>query len=235
VEPCDNAERERNGAGIGCDMIQLRLKSESNGPLNVLCLGAHADDIEIGCGGTILQLAARYPGTIFQWVVFSAVGVRETEARCAANLFGGASMREPVLKAFPDGFMPFVGAEVKAVFEELKLSVSPDLILCPWRNDAHQDHRLVSQLTWNTFRNHLILEYEIPKYDGDMGQPNVFIPLEADLYQKKTKYILNIFQSQRTKGWFEESTFLSIMRLRGMECNAPSGYAEAFHCRKMVL
>jgi LmbE family N-acetylglucosaminyl deacetylase len=131
--------------------------------------------------------------------------------------------------------MPFVGGEVKAVFEELKQTLSPDLILCPWRKDAHQDHRLISELTWNTFRDHMILEYEIPKYDGDMGQPNVFVPLDAELARKKVQHIMDSFPSQRTKRWFEESTFLSLMRLRGMECNAPSGYAEAFHGRKLVL
>jgi LmbE family N-acetylglucosaminyl deacetylase len=216
-------------------MIQLNLRAVAGGPLKVLCLGAHSDDIEIGCGGTILRLADQYPGIVFHWVVFSAIGAREAEARCAARMFGGTAIRGPLLKAFPDGFMPFVGAEVKTVFEELKQLVSPDLILCPWRKDAHQDHRMISELTWNTFRNHLILEYEIPKYDGDIGQPNVFIPLEADLYQKKIQHIMEAFPSQRTKRWFEESTFLSLMRLRGMECNAPSGHAEAFYCSKLVL
>jgi LmbE family N-acetylglucosaminyl deacetylase len=216
-------------------MIQLNLQAEAEGPLNILCLGAHSDDIEIGCGGTILRLVEQYPGTAFHWVVFSAIGVREAEARHAASMFGGAAIRGPILKAFPDGFMPFVGAEVKAVFEELKQSVSPDLILCPWRKDAHQDHRLISELTWNTFRNHLILEYEIPKYDGDMGQPNVFVTLEAELSRKKVEHIMEAFQSQHSKRWFEESTFLSLMRLRGMECNAPSGYAEAFYCHKLAL
>jgi LmbE family N-acetylglucosaminyl deacetylase len=128
-----------------------------------------------------------------------------------------------------------VGADVKEVFEELKQRVSPDLIFTNSRKDAHQDHRLVSELTWNTFRDHLILEYEIPKYDGDMGQPSAYVPLEADMYQKKIRYILDAFQSQHAKRWFEESTFSSLMRLRGMECNASSGYAEAFHCRKIVL
>lgn len=216
-------------------MIQLNLKAESSGTLNVLCLGAHSDDIEIGCGGTVLRLVEQYPGAIFHWVVFSAIGVRKAEARCAASLFVGAAIRGPLLKAFPDGFMPYVGAEIKAIFEELKQSVSPDLILCPWRDDAHQDHRLISELTWNTFRNQLILEYEIPKYDGDLGRPNVFVPLAPELHQKKIQHIMDAFQSQRTKRWFEESTFLSLMRLRGMECNAPSGYAEAFYCRKLVL
>jgi LmbE family N-acetylglucosaminyl deacetylase len=131
--------------------------------------------------------------------------------------------------------MPFAGTEVKTVFEELKLTVSPDLILTHYRKDAHQDHRLISELTWNTFRDHMILEYEIPKYDGDLSQPSFYVPLPDELYQKKVRYIMDVFQSQRTKRWFEESTFLGLMRLRGMECNSPSGYAEAFHCRKLVF
>jgi len=131
--------------------------------------------------------------------------------------------------------MPFAGAEVKAVFEELKQTVSPDLIFTHNRKDAHQDHRLLAELTWNTFRDHLILEYEIPKYDGDMGQPTVFLPIEADLCERKITHIMDAFQSQRVKRWFRRDTFLSLMRLRGMECNAPSGYAEAFYCRKLVL
>ena len=148
---------------------------------------------------------------------------------------GPARLHGPLFKTFPDSFMPFVGADVKAVFEQLKKDVSPDLVFTHNRKDAHQDHRLLSELTGNTFRDHLILEYEIPKYDGDMGQPSVFIPLDAETAQHKVRYIMHAFESQRTKRWFEESTFLSLMRLRGMECNAPSGYAEAFYCRKLVL
>lgn len=216
-------------------MIQLSLKGLP-GTLQVLCLGCHSDDIEIGCGGTILRLAEQYPDSLFHWVVFSAVGVRESEAKHAAQLFVPPSrLRGPLLKTFNDGFMPFVGAEVKAVFEELKQAVSPDLILTHNRKDAHQDHRLVAELTWNTFRDHMILEYEIPKYDGDLGQPSVFVPLTAQLCQKKVHYVLNTFQSQQHKRWFREETFFSLMRLRGMECNASSGYAEAFYCRKLVL
>jgi len=217
-------------------MIRLNLDDRAAGALKVLCLGAHSDDIEIGCGGTILRLGERYPGCEFHWVVFSAIGVREAEARRAAELFAGArGLRGPLLKTFQDGFMPFVGAEVKAVFEELKQVVSPDLIFTHNRHDAHQDHRLLSELTWNTFRDHLILEYEIPKYDGDLGQPSVFVPLELEVYRKKVRHIMEAFKSQHTKRWFEEETFLSLMRLRGMECNAPSRYAEAFYCRKLVL
>ena len=147
-----------------------------SGP-NILCLGAHSDDIEIGCGGTILRLAKQYPGCVFHWIVFSATGVRAAEAQKAAALFTEAStLRGPQLKDFRDGFMPFVGDEVKAVFEELK-AISPDLVFTHNRRDAHQDHRLLAELTWNTFRDHLIFEYEIPKYDGDMGQPSVYVPL----------------------------------------------------------
>jgi LmbE family N-acetylglucosaminyl deacetylase len=217
-------------------MLPVNFFRNGASPLRILCLGAHSDDIEIGCGGTILRLGEQYPSCEFHWVVFSALGVREAEARRAAGLFAGASgLRGPLLKTFPDGFMPFVGSEVKAVFEHLKQAISPDLIFTHNRKDAHQDHRLLAELTWNTFRDHLILEYEIPKYDGDLGQPSVFVPLPPEMCQKKVRYIMDAFQSQHTKRWFEEETFLSLMRLRGMECNAPSGYAEAFYCRKLIL
>ena len=217
-------------------MINISLSGSSTKPLCVLCLGCHSDDIEIGCGGTILRLAEQHPGSRFHWVVLSAIGVRQAEARRAANLFvGQTNLHGPTLRSFPDSFMPFEGAEIKKVFEELKPTVSPDLILTHFRNDAHQDHRLIAELTWNTFRDHLILEYEIPKYDGDLGQPNCYVPLSTELCKKKVHYLMDAFPSQRTKRWFEESTFLALMRLRGMECNASSGYAEAFHLRKLVL
>jgi LmbE family N-acetylglucosaminyl deacetylase len=216
-------------------MIRLALERGNSDGLTVLCLGAHSDDIEIGCGGTILRLAEQCPGVRFHWVVFSAVGIRETEARQAASLFAGNALGQILLKTFRDGFMPYEGAEVKRVFEELKQAISPDLILTPYRKDAHQDHRTIAELTWNTFRNHLIWEYEIPKYDGDLGQPNVFVPLDAEVYRAKVRRLMDAFQSQHSKPWFEESTFLSLLRLRGTECNAPSGYAEAFYCRKLII
>ena len=216
-------------------MIPLKLSGGASGPLQVLCLGCHSDDIEIGCGGTILRLAEEHPDCVFHWSVFSAIGVRNAEAERAASLFAGSRLRGPLLKTFPDGFMPFVGGEVKAVFEEMKQAISPDLIFTHNRKDAHQDHRLIAELTWNTFRDHFILEYEIPKYDGDMGQPSIFIPLSQELCRKKVRLIMDSFQSQHRKRWFQEETFFSLMRLRGMECNAPSGYAEAFYCRKLVL
>lgn len=216
-------------------MIQLHLGKGAAGALRILCLGCHSDDIEIGCGGTILRLAEQYPECTFHWVVFSATGVRQAEAQRAAELFAGPRLKGPLLKSFSDGFMPYVGAEVKAAFEELKQAVSPDLIFTHNRNDAHQDHRLIAELTWNTFRNHLILEYEVPKYDGDLGQPGFFVPLAAEVCQTKIRHIMDAFPSQHAKRWFQPDTFLSLMRLRGMECNAPSGYAEAFYCRKLVL
>jgi LmbE family N-acetylglucosaminyl deacetylase len=215
-------------------MIKLQFSGEKDRTLTILCLGAHSDDIEIGCGGTILRLLADYPTCVIHWVVFSAIGVRKEEARRGAELFAGSRHLDwVILKDFRDGFMPFAGSEVKDVFEELKGTVSPDIIFTHRRNDAHQDHRLISELTWNTFRDHFILEYEIPKYDGDMGQPGVFVPLEAGICQNKIRNLMEAFQSQRTKRWFEESTFLALMRLRGMECNAPSGHAEAFYCHKL--
>jgi LmbE family N-acetylglucosaminyl deacetylase len=217
-------------------MIQLNLPVRPDGKLEILCLGCHSDDIEIGCGGTVLRLADQFPGAIFHWVVFSAIGPRDQEARHAASLFLKPNALKGLhLKSFPDGFMPFVGADVKAFFEELKKSISPDIVFTHFGKDAHQDHRQISELTWNTFRDHLILEYEIPKYDGDMGRPNFFVPLEKQHYQTKVQYLMEAFATQRSKRWFQPETFLGLMRLRGMECNSPTGYAEAFYSRKVVL
>jgi LmbE family N-acetylglucosaminyl deacetylase len=217
-------------------MLPVILGAKSSEPLNILCLGAHSDDIEIGCGGTILRLREQYPQSVFHWIVFSAIGTRESEAKRGADLFvDPRRLKGPLLKSFPDGFMPFSGSEVKTVFEQMKQSVSPDVIFTHNRKDAHQDHRLLAELTWNTFRDHLILEYEVPKYDGDMGKPSVFVPLSQADSQKKIDNIMDAFKSQQSKRWFQRDTFLSLMRLRGMECNSPSGYAEAFYCRKLVL
>jgi LmbE family N-acetylglucosaminyl deacetylase len=216
-------------------MRHLTLPSNSASPLRILCLGAHADDIEIGCGGTILQLANQYPNCILHWVVFSADGIRSKEAEQSAALFAGsATIQGPQIKSFKDGFMPYFGGEVKSAFEELK-EVSPDLVFTHTRHDAHQDHRLLAELTWNTFRDHMILEYEIPKYDGDMGQPSIFVPLDAATCKKKVDSIMDAFRSQHDKRWFQPETFYSLMRLRGVECNSPSGYAEAFYGRKLRL
>jgi LmbE family N-acetylglucosaminyl deacetylase len=217
-------------------MRPLNLGFEANSPATILCLGAHSDDIEIGCGGTVLRLAKEFPLARFAWVVFSGPGSRRAEAQRAADLFaGGRIVGEPRVEGFKDGFMPFSGAEIKSVFEELKQTVSPDLVFTHNRKDAHQDHRLLAELTWNTFRDHVILEYEIPKYDGDLGQPSAFVTLDADICEKKIQNIMTAFQSQHGKHWFQPELFRSLMRLRGMECNSPSGYAEAFYCRKLAF
>ena len=216
-------------------MLRLSLPQNGAGPLRILCLGSHSDDIEIGCGGTILRLLSCNHDVKVAWVVFSSGKEREREARKSAELFlEDAKQKEIMVSDFRDGFFPFDGARVKNLFEDLK-GVSPDLIFTHSRQDAHQDHRLIGELTWNTFRNHLILEYEIPKYDGDLGQPNLFAPLEKEIYDKKVRYIMKSFQTQSEKRWFAPETFLALMRLRGMECVASSGYAEAFYCRKLVL
>ncbi len=217
-------------------MIHLRLNHNPESPLRILCLGAHSDDIEIGCGGSILRLIDQYPDSRIDWVVFSARGIRRSEAEHAAGLFAGSDHLENlILKEYPDGFLPHIAADVKSSFEELKQLVSPDVIFTHQRHDAHQDHRLLSELTWNTFRNNFILEYEIPKFDGDLGQPSVFIPLDLSFLDAKVNHLMESFASQHSKHWFDDSTFRALMRLRGMECNSPSGYAEAFYCRKLVL
>ncbi len=216
-------------------MLSLQLPP-SDEPLQVLCLGAHADDIEIGSGATFLRLQESGRALAVTWVVFSAAGVRRDEALASAELFlARAKSKEILIKSFRDGFLPYQGAEVKAVFEDLKRQAAPDVILTHYGRDAHQDHRLISELTWNTYRNHLILEYEIPKYDGDLGSPNVFTHLDKRLCQQKSDHIVSSFRSQSGRQWFSEETFLALSRLRGIESNAPGGYAEGFYCRKLVL
>jgi LmbE family N-acetylglucosaminyl deacetylase len=205
-------------------------------PRSVLCLGAHSDDIEIGCGGTLLLLRERFPETEIRWVVFSAIGPRRAEALASASLLLGDPAEQRLrLETFRDGFLPFAGEQVKRVFEELKREHQPDLIFTHYRRDLHQDHRLVCELTWNTFRDHPILEYEIPKWDGDLGAPNVFVPLEATHAERKIEILLEVFGSQRSHDWFDADTFRALMRLRGVESRAPSHYAEAFYAPKLVL
>lgn len=216
-------------------MLQLDLPAKNKNPFVVLCLGAHSDDIEIGCGGTLLYLKQIVPRLKLHWVVYSALGSRRCEAARAAELFAADCDKKVILKEYRDGFFPYQGREVKDFFEQMKTEVSPDLIFTHWQGDAHQDHRLISELTWNTFRNHLILEYEIPKYDGDIGRPNLFVPLESPFVEQKVNHLSTAFESQRSKRWFEREVFMGLMRIRGMESNSPSGYAEAFHCRKLVV
>jgi LmbE family N-acetylglucosaminyl deacetylase len=217
-------------------MRAVKIDDKNGSICKVLCLGAHCDDIEIGCGGTILKLIKHHNNVAFHWVVFSSDQQRAQEAIESANGFlRGAKEKNIVIKDFRDGFLPFIGAEVKEYFEQLKQALSPDLIFTHYRNDLHQDHRLISELTWNMFRDHLILEYEIPKYDGDLGSPNSFVHLDEAICHAKVQYIFDTFKTQRNKRWFTRETFLSILRLRGVESNAPGSYAEAFYCRKIIL
>ncbi len=214
----------------------LNLRPDNRRPLRLLCVGAHCDDIEIGCGGTILKLAAGRPEMHVRWIVFSSDPERKEEAlRSADGFLENVANRKVSVHGFRDGFLPYAGAEVKELFEQLKSDFSPDVILTHYRHDLHQDHRLISELTWNTYRDHLILEYEIPKYDGDFGSPNVFVPLDGFLCQRKIDTIMASFKSQAAKRWFSGELFLSVLRIRGMEANAVSGYAEGFYCRKTTL
>jgi LmbE family N-acetylglucosaminyl deacetylase len=220
-------------------MLPLRLVP-GDGRLRLLCLGAHADDIEIGCGGTILRLVADHPGMIVRWVVFSGTERRQREADASARHFlaalrGGAGSSDIVIHNFRDSFFPSQIAAIKESFEALKRDFEPSLVLTHYREDLHQDHRTVAELTYNTFRDHLVWEYEIPKYDGDLGNPNLFSPLSEDLCRRKVAAIIENFQSQLDHRWFTADTFMALMRLRGIGCNAPNGLAEGFHCRKAVV
>lgn len=203
--------------------------------LTVLCLGAHADDIEIGCGGTLLSLLEERRAVRVHWVVLSGHGPRAAEARRSARrVLRGTRAWAVQVEGFRDGFLPYEGAAVKEVFERLK-PVNPDLIFTHYRHDLHQDHRVVCDLTWNTFRDHAILEYEIPKYDGDLGRPNVFVPISDRIRRRKIRLLMSAFPSQSRKRWYSPSTFEGLMRIRGIECAAPDGYAEAFHGRKLIV
>lgn len=216
-------------------MLPFHLLNDAPTPLKVLCLGSHSDDIEIGCGGTILEMIARGIDLEIVWVVFSSGHDREKEARTSAGLFlGNVAKQEVIVHHFRDGFFPYHGAQIKEEFETLKKKVSPDLIFTHYRSDRHQDHRTISDLTWNTWRSHLVLEYEIPKYDGDLGIPNFFIPLSRGACERKIQYICETFQTQSNKAWLTDDTFWGLLRLRGVECAAPDRYAEAFYCRKLV-
>jgi LmbE family N-acetylglucosaminyl deacetylase len=217
-------------------MIRLALEALEQPGLQVLCLGAHADDIEIGCGATILTLLAARPDVAVHWVVFCAVGARADEARSSAACFlEGAARAEVEVFGFRDGFFPYEGAPIKERFEDLKQRFAPHVVFTHHGGDAHQDHRTVADLTWNTFRHHLVLEYEVPKYDADLRQPNLFVPLSPETRARKVHLLLERFGSQRSKAWFTADTFDGLMRLRGVESASPTGFAEAFHARKLCL
>jgi LmbE family N-acetylglucosaminyl deacetylase len=216
-------------------MLSVALGDRSQ-PLKLLCLGAHADDIEIGCGGTLLRLLRERPGSSVHWVVFAANPVREAEARAsAADFLASAGSSQVVIHHFRESYFPSVASEIKDAFEAIKRALSPDLVLCHRKQDAHQDHRVIADLAWNTWRDHAIWEYEIPKYDGDLGQPNVYVPLSTADAARKVELILRHFESQATRAWFRADTFNSVMALRAIECNAPDARAEAFYVRKIVV
>jgi LmbE family N-acetylglucosaminyl deacetylase len=217
----------RNQEVISCNLNRVK---------RVLCLGAHSDDIEIGCGGTLLQMIEQSKSLEFYWLVLCANPQRTLEARRSANAFlARARKKTIVVKPFRDGFLPYLGSPVKECFEELKKDFAPDVIFTHCRHDLHQDHRLVCELTWNTFRDHFILEYEVPKYDADLRSPNFFVPLSDAQARKKVNNLRRYFTTQRDKHWFRDELFYGLMRLRSTEIASPTRYSEAFYCRKAIL
>lgn len=217
-------------------MHALPLVKKPGDSLSILCLGAHCDDIEIGCGGTVMKLLDEHPNVSVFWQVFASTPSRKQEAIEGASRFcaGAKSLCVEILD-FRDGFLPYDGVAVKESFEKLKKAFVPDLILTHYRHDLHQDHRTISELTWNTFRNHLIWEYEIPKWDGDIGTPNTFVAIDKETADNKVSAIQAVYNSQKDKNWFTDDLFRSMLRIRGMESNAPSGLAEAFYSRKSLV
>jgi len=214
-------------------MEEIRLFADGDTPKRILALGAHSDDIEIGCGGTILRLAAQRKSLDVLWVIFAATAERADEARASAGAFlEGISSTKVIVRDYRDAFLPYSGPAMKDEFESLKRGFSPDLIFTHNRDDRHQDHRFISELTWNTWRDHLILEYEVPKYDGDFGSPNFFAALTRQTLDRKVALLLKHFRSQASRAWFTEDLFRAVARIRGMECNAPEGVAEGFYARK---
>ena len=208
----------------------------SGAPSRVLCLGAHSDDIEIGCGATVLRLLDECPEIHFTWVIFSASPERELEARASAAAFlAGAKSADVRVERFRESHFPWEGSRIKDRLAGLAREIDPELVLTHWRGDNHQDHRTVAELTWNHFRDHFMLEYEIPKWDGDLGRPNAYVAAPAALVDRKVELLMEHFASQRDRPWFREDTFRALLRIRGLECNAPDGFAEAFYAHKILL
>ncbi len=217
-------------------MIELGLSATSRRPLRILCLGAHCDDIDIGCGGTLLRLLARRQGAEVTWVTFSGDAERRKELRrSAAGFLRKARSSTVVCHDFRDAFFPSQYVELKQVFETTRKAFDPDVIFTHEIADRHQDHRLVSELTWNTFRGCLILEYEIPKYDGGLTTPNAYVALTDRQVDQKIKLLMRCYDSQRSRTWFSPETFKATLRLRGVECGSATGWAEGFHVRKMAI
>ena len=217
-------------------MLSVKFPNIINKKFKILLLGSHCDDIEIGCGGTLLKLVDLIKNLDIYWVVFSSGTMRKKEALSSARAFlKKVKSRNIVINNFKNGFFPYIGNDIKEYFEQLKIEFCPDLIFTHYRDDLHQDHRVVSDLTWNTFRDHLIYEYEIPKYDGDIGTPNLYVHIDESLCRKKVNYLMKYFNTQRDKRWFTDDLFFSMMRVRGMESNSPTKYAEGFYVRKIVI
>jgi LmbE family N-acetylglucosaminyl deacetylase len=216
-------------------MRGLQVAGGRDDPLHVLFVGAHCDDIEIGCGGTILELARRHPHLAVQWVVLSATDERAREAQRSADRFlSGVRTRRLVVERFRDGYLPYESGRVKDYFESLKARVDPDVVFTPYRGDWHQDHRFIAEVTWSTFRDHLILEYETPKYDPEPGgAPNLLVPIDDDIAEAKVQHLLDAYVSQASKPWFTRDVLLAAMRLRGIQARVR--FAEAFHARKLLL
>jgi LmbE family N-acetylglucosaminyl deacetylase len=217
-------------------MLPLAPRGPTGDGYEIVCLGAHSDDIEIGCGGTLLRWLREWPVARVTWVVLSGDPARAGEARRSARRLLGRRVETRILQAaFRESYFPYTAVPIKEFFDGLREQVEPDVVLTHYRDDRHQDHRLVSELTYNTFRDHLVLEYEIAKVDGDIGNPNVYVALDAPTVRRKVQLLADGFGTQRDKRWFSEDVFRGLMRLRGMEAGAPSGYAEAFYSRKLLL
>ena len=210
--------------------------AHSVAPKSILLMGAHCDDIEIGCGTTVLHLIEKFPEAHFDWVVFSSTPERAEEAiRSSDLMLAGARSKNVIIQNFRNGYFPYIGDQIKDYFESLKAQMQPDLIFTHHSEDRHQDHQILAELTWNTFRNHLIYEYEIPKYDGGLGSPNCFIPASQAFSDKKIATLMKCFVSETSKPWFSSETFAAMLRLRGVECNSATGLAEAFYCKKFLI
>lgn len=214
-------------------MLPLHLKAPADGPLTILAIGAHPDDIEIGAGGTLLSVAEAQPGLRAHYLVLTGTAERHEEARGAATAFLPGADLTVELHDLPEGRLPAVWGQVKDTLEQTARSCSPDLIVAPSRLDAHQDHRTIGEIVPTVFRDQLYLAYEIPKWDGDIGQPSTYFPLSAEVARHKVELLHKWFPSQRARDWWDDEVFLGLARLRGMECHA--SYAEAFFCAKSVI
>ncbi len=217
-------------------MLDLVANLPARRTARILCVGAHCDDIEIGCSGALQVLLKRRPNAVVDWVVLSGTPERRKEARDSMMRLIRPRQRGVLqFGDFPDGQFPAHYGPIKELFESLKQLPAPQLVFCHERSDRHQDHRFVNEMVWNTFRDHLVLEYEVPKWDGGLGEPNLYVPVSAQQLRAKVKHLLAAYASQRRRDWFTSETFVALARLRGIECRAPGGYAEAFYLRKARL